>query len=337
MRVAVIGAGSMGGMHAALLASMAEVDEVLLVETNATRAADVGARTGARTATLDEAIDAADAIVVATPPALHAAAVEPALARGRSVLCEKPLTEDLAGSVRLASLPGHLEVGFQRRHDASFVTAREHARRSPIRLVRMSAFDPRLDARPADSWPEGEAAPLFLHSSIHDFDLARWLTGQEVVSVTTDGSRRDEARPTDARGVESATVLLRLSGGTLASLDASWLHPAGYDIRVELLTDAEHLTVGLSARTPSRHVDWIVRDAADAQAAWSGYLERFEPAYRAELGAFLAATRGEREPATTGWDGVEAMRIAVAATRSYVERRTVTLDEIEAGRKAEVA
>ena len=338
MRVAVVGAGSMGGMHAALLAELPEVDELLVVDTDATRATEVAARTGGRVAAgLDEAIETAAALVVATPPHLHAEAVIPALERGRSVLCEKPLSEDLAETVRLAGLAGHLEVGFQRRHDPSFVAARETARGTPIRLVRMSAFDPRVADRPAAAWPAGEAAPLFLHSSIHDFDALRWLTGQEVMAVTADGSRRDEPRPSDPRALESATVLMRLSGGTLATLDASWLHPGGYDVRVELLTDTGHLTAGLSARTPAHHLDWIARDESERPAAWSGYLDRFETAYRAELVAFVAAARGEHEPATSGRDGVEAMRVAVAATRSYLERRTVALDEIGPARAAEVA
>ena len=333
MKVAVIGAGSIGGMHAALLCAMPGMD-VLLVDPDEARLAEVGARTGGRPLRFEEALDEADAVVVATPPHLHALAVEPALARRLPVLCEKPLSDDLAESVRLASLDGQLEIGFQRRHDASFVAAREAAQRSTIRLLRLSAFDPRVEARPAASWPAGEAAPIFLHSSVHDFDLVRWLTGQEVVSVTADGSRRDDPRPEDPRGIESATVLMRLADGALASLEASWLHPDGYDIRVELLTDAEHLTVGLSARTPVRHLDWVVPDQRERPRAWSGYLERFEPAYRAELEAFLAAARGEREPATTGWDGVEAMRIAVAATHSYVERRTVELAEILPGARS---
>jgi len=338
VRVAVVGAGSMGGMHAALLTGLPEVDELLVVDTDADRAAEVSARTGARVAGLAEVIEAADALVVATPPHLHAQAVIPALERGRSILCEKPLSEDLAETVRLAELGGHLEVGFQRRHDPSFAAAREAARGTPIRLVHLSAFDPRVVDRPAASWPAGEAAPLFLHSAIHDFDVLRWLTGQEVTAVTADGTRRDDTRPTDPRGIESASVVIRLSGGTLATLNSSWLHPDGYDVRIELLTDAGHLTAGLSARTPARHLDWMpAPDERERPSAWSGYLERFETAYRAELVAFLSAARGEREPATTGRDGVEAMRVAVAATRSYVERRTVALDEVGPRRAAEVA
>ena len=116
---------------------------------------------------------------------------------------------------------------------------------------------------------------------------------------------------------------MRMSGGTLAVLEASWLHPTGYDTRIELVSDATAVSGGLSPRTPSRHADWTV-----ATAGWSGYLERFEPAYRAELAAFLESCRGVSPPATRARDGLEAMRIAVAATRSFREDRRVDLTEI---------
>lgn len=327
MKVAVIGAGGIGSLHASLLAGIAGVDEVLVVETDAARAATLAARTAARVATFEEALDAADAVVVATPPDVHAEAVIPALAAEKSVLCEKPLSERLEESIQMAALDGHLEVGFQRRHDPGFVAARRAAADARIYLVHMTAFDPVTVPRTAESWPTGEAAPVFLHSSVHDFDFVRWLTGQEVVEVTADGSRRDESRPDDPRGIESAVVVMRLSGGALASLDATWLHPGGYDIRTEIVTDREHMTVGLSTRTPARHLEWTADGGA---TTWAGYLDRFEPAYRAELVAFLAAARGESEPATTGRDGLEALRIAIAATRSFVERRTVRIDEVDA-------
>lgn len=327
MRVAVIGAGGIGSLHASLLTDIDGVDEVLVIDTDAARASTVAARTGAHAARLDQAIKKADAVVVATPPEFHAQAVLPALAAGRSVLCEKPLSDSLEESVRMAAVGGHLEVGFQRRHDAAMVAARDASLGARIHLVHMTALDPVSPPRAPESWPAGEAAPVFLHSSVHDFDFVRWLTGQEVVEVTADGSRRDESRPDDPRGIESAVVLMRLSGGALASLDASWLHPGGYDIRAEIVTDREALTMGLSTRTPARHLDWAIEDGG---AAWAGYLDRFGPAYRAELVAFLAAARGETKPATTGRDGVEALRIAIAATRSFVERRTVRLVEVGA-------
>jgi myo-inositol 2-dehydrogenase/D-chiro-inositol 1-dehydrogenase len=333
MRVAVLGAGSMGGMHARLLGAMPDV-EVLVVDADAGRAAGVATDCGGAAAEWSAALARANAVVIALPPELHAAALEEIVERDLPALCEKPLTEQVGTSRRLVELvesrAAHVEMGFQRRHDPAFASARASiadGSAGRLHLVRLTALDPRGDHRPPESWPVTEAAPIFLHSSVHDFDVARWLTGAEVVEVTADGSTRDGRRPDDPRGIETATVGMRFSNGTLATLDASWLHPGGYDIRAEILADRLHATVGLGPRTPARHLDWT--DAgAPATGSWIGYLQRFEEAYRLELQAFLAAVRGERPPSSTVRDGLEALRVAVAATRSFVERRTVSLDEV---------
>jgi myo-inositol 2-dehydrogenase/D-chiro-inositol 1-dehydrogenase len=260
--------------------------------------------------------------------------VTAALDAGRSVLCEKPLADALDESLEMARRGEqdgtHLEVGFQRRHDSGFVAAHRavtSGEAGRLHLVRLTAFDPRVPPRDLDELPQTDAAPLFLYSSIHDFDFARWISGQEVVEVHVEASRRDGTRPADPRGIESAVVTMRLDGGSLVTLEASWLHPSGYDIRVELVAEHAHLTAGLSDRTPARHLDWLPPVKASSPA-WSWYLERFEPAYAAELEAFLRAAHGQQPPVTTARDGLEAMRIAVAATRSHVERRTVGLAEV---------
>lgn len=327
MRVAVIGTGSMGGKHARILAGLPEVDEVLVVDAVASRAAAVAADVRGRPLDHDAALDAADAVVVATPAHLHARSVEAAMARGIPVLCEKPLTESVATSAalveRVEQLGAHVEVGFQRRHDPGFVAARERITASgPIHLLRLTAFDPRVD--PA-VFVEDEVAPLFLHSSVHDFDFARWMCGSDVVEVTADGSGRSDPRPADLRSIETAVVSMRMASGALSVLEATWLHPAGYDSRIEVIAERAHVTAGLSPRTPAEQIDWPVDGPSPP---WTHYLERYEAAYRAELVAFLSAVRGERTPASTARDGLEALRIAVAASRSYAQRRTVALDEI---------
>jgi myo-inositol 2-dehydrogenase/D-chiro-inositol 1-dehydrogenase len=174
---------------------------------------------------------------------------------------------------------------------------------------------------------------MFRDSSIHDFDMARWLSSAEVTEVVAMGGGRGRKRPEDPRDIEGAAVSMRLSNGAIAVLDASWLHPAGYDVRVEIVGERAAATGGLSPRTPAVHADW----PAEPTDRWRSYLERFEPAYRAELEAFLACCRGVRPPSATARDGLEAMRIAVAATRSCLERRPVALDEIPGLARREVA
>ena len=326
MRVAVIGAGSMGGMHADLLGAMAGVEGILVVDADAERAAAVAERAGGRAATFEEAMHEAQAVIVATPPELHRAAVETALDAGLHVLCEKPLTESLATTIeltrRVEETGAHLELGFQRRHDAGFVAARDGIG-GRLHTMRLTAHDPLITPHPAPTGPAPEVAPIFRDSSIHDFDVVRWISGQEVVEVSAEGGRRDGRRPTDPREIESAIVTMRLSDGTLAVLEASWLHPSGYDIRIELVSDAAAITGGLSVRTPTGHADWSA-----PTDPWRGYLDRFEDAYRAELTAFLECCRGTRPPTSSARDGLEAMRIAVAATASHVEGRRVSLDDI---------
>jgi myo-inositol 2-dehydrogenase / D-chiro-inositol 1-dehydrogenase len=332
----------MGGRHAQVLSTLAGVDEVLVVDTVAARAEALARDLGATPGTHDEALARADALVVATPAHHHAASVVAGVERGIPVLCEKPLTEDLDASVELVRLVedagAHVEVGFHRRHDPSYVAGRNRVAADDagrIHLLRLTAYDPRVTPRAAEEWTPSDTAPLFLHSSIHDFDFVRWMTDQEVVEVTAEGSRRDDPRPADARGVETALVTMRCSGGTLAVLEATWLHPAGYDSRVEVVADGAHLAMGLSPRAPVELLDWPAD--ADAGTPWDGYLDRFAAAYRAELEAFVAACRGERPPSSSARDGLEAHRIAVAATRSYVERRTVALDEVRGARDREAA
>jgi len=333
MRVAVVGAGSMGGMHLDLLAGMDDVDGLFVVEADAARAAAAAERTGAVIASLAEAIEGADAVVVATPPEFHALEVEAAVAAGRHVLCEKPLTDTLASSIalteRIETEGAHVEVGFQRRHDAGFAAARE-AVSGRLHLIRLTAHDPIFEPEPRPEAPE--VAPILRDSSIHDFDMVRWLSGQEVTDVSVDVGRRDGARPVDPREIESAVVTMRLSHGTLAVLEASWLQPSGYDVRIELVSEGSAVSAGLTERTPMTRVE----GPAPADP-WPGWAERFGTAYRAELEAFLACCRGIRPPRSTPRDGVEAMRIAVAATRSFREGRRVALDEIPGLARREVA
>ena len=331
MRVAVIGTGTMGGMHARLLADLPEVAEVVLVDADDARAASLAREIGGTPLTQDEAMASADAVVIATPAPLHAAPVEAAVRAGIPALCEKPLTDDLASSRALVETversDAHVEMGFQRRHDAAFVEARRRVLdggSGRIHLLRLTAFDPVSPERPADAWEDTEAAPVFLHSSVHDFDLARWLIGSEVVEVAATGTHRDGRFAEDPRDIETAAVTMRMANGTLATLEATWLHPGGYDVRAEIVADRAHLTMGLSGRTPADHLSWP-DTAADP---WPGYLERFADAYRAELVAFLAAARGEGQRTSSVRDGFEALRIAIAATRAHVERRTVSLSEV---------
>ena len=343
MKVAVIGVGRMGRLHAELLADLPGVTELLLADSDEMRAAGLATELRARGLDVEAAIGEADAVVVATPPEWHATQVTAAMAAGRPVLCEKPLGSDLAETLSLARAVEQsnavVQVGFQRRFDAGFRAAADRmlsGELGELNLMRLAAHDPPYaEAATPDQLRPLDTAPLFRDSSIHDFDVVRWLSGDEVSEVHAEGIGRDRSRPSDAAALATAVVTMRLARGGLAVLDATLLHALGYDVRAELFGSRDAVTVGLARRSPLHHLE---PDAPQPEHTWQGYLERFRDAYREELRTFLGVAAGERPSPVTARDGVEAMRIAVAATRSFVERRRVSLDEIPAlPRLAEVA
>jgi myo-inositol 2-dehydrogenase/D-chiro-inositol 1-dehydrogenase len=329
MKVAVLGTGIMGSLHAELLATTDGVDEVLVADLDPDRAAAVARAAGGRAIGPQEVWTAADAVVIATPSEAHAAAVEAAVSAGMPALCEKPLAGTLAESIRLTELVessgAAVQLGFQRRFDAGFAEAHRlvaSGELGKLHFLRLTARDPRIEPNVRGD-DELEAAGLFLHSSVHDFDMARWLSGQEVMELTAIATRRDDPQPA-VSDLEAAVVTLRLSGGTLAVLEATLLDPAGYDTRAELIGEHDSAAVGLGPRTPIRRLDPPERP----REPWDHYLVRFRDAYAAELAAFLATARGNEPVPVTARDGLEAMRIAVAATISVRERRSVALAEI---------
>ena len=329
MRVAVLGTGIMGTLHAELLAATTGVDEVLVADLDADRAAAAARAAGGRAIGPKEAWRLADAVVIATPAEVHAEAVEAAVAAGVPALCEKPLAGTLGDAIRLTeriqASGAVIQLGFQRRFDAGFAEARrlvESGALGALHLVSLTARDPRIEPQ-VQRLDDLEVGGLFLHSSVHDFDMARWLCGQDVDEVLAVGSRRDDPRPA-VSDIETAVVTMRLAGGTLAVLDATLLDPTGYDTRAELVGDRDTVAVGLGPRTPLRRLDPAERPVEP----WNHYLVRFRKAYAAELAAFLEVAQGERPAPATARDGLEAMRVAVAATRSYVERRWVAMSEV---------
>lgn len=322
MRVAVIGAGRMGHVQAAALASAEAVDEVVVADVDADRAKALAGELGALAASNPmDALESADAAVIATPPATHADLVRAAVDRGCPVLCEKPLTDSLAAATDLAeyvSAAGILvEVGFHRRFDHGYLAARSavsEGRLGRLHLMRLQTTETGLPPSPKTN--------LLRNTAIHDFDLVRWLSGDEVVSVYAEGADR-ERRTFDPRfDPDTIVASLRLSGGAVAAVTVTRLSPGGYDVRAELVGSADHLAVGWTERTPVRTVE---HSGARADQ-WTSWQERFAAAYRTEVTAFLTAVAGGVRSGATVRDAVAAQRIADAARRSLGQGCRISLE-----------
>jgi myo-inositol 2-dehydrogenase / D-chiro-inositol 1-dehydrogenase len=329
MRIAQLGAGRIGAMHARLLAELLEPGDLLVADVVPERAATVAAGVGAESVSVDAAIASADALVIASSSTAHAELIRAGLARGIPVFCEKPLAPDLAETKRLVeeieAAGVAFQLGFQRRFDVAYREARrlvETGELGRLYVLRLTGHDPEP---PPEAYIPASGG-LFADFSVHDFDVTRWLTGQEIVEVYADGDVLGFPVFAKYGDVDTAVAILRLSGGTRAILSVTRHDPRGYDIRTELYGSGDSVVVGLGPRTPIRSLEPGV--APPGGPAWSMFIDRFTDAYREELRAFLRVARGEEMSACTARDGLEALRVAIAATRSLHEHRPVSVSEV---------
>ena len=329
VRLGLIGAGRIGRLHARILTSLGGVDELLVADADPRAARSVADDVGGRAVDdPDAAIAGADAIVIAAATNAHASLLRASVDAGRPTFIEKPLAFDLDESRELVELVERsgvaVQVGFQRRFDVGFAEAQRlvaAGELGEVYAIRLIAHDA---APPPESYIPTSGG-IFRDSSIHDFDALRFVTGQDVEEVFAVGAIRGFEMFARYGDVDTVGAMLRLADGTIATLSQTRHNPRGYDIRMELVGSKDAVSVGLGPRTPTRSLE---PGGPDFGPGWDSFLTRFEPAYRAELTAFVRVAKGELPTPCTAADGYEAMRIAVAASRSLAERRLVKIAEI---------
>ncbi|MFJ6635022.1 Gfo/Idh/MocA family oxidoreductase [Streptomyces sp. NPDC091376] len=331
MRIGLIGTGRIGAFHAGVLSRHREVGALVVADTDARRAREVADRIDATAApSVDEVFTwGVDAVVIASATAAHADLIGRAARAGLPAFCEKPIALDLPGTLgalREVDEAGTvLQLGFMRRFDAGYGTARElvrSGRLGRLHTVRAITSDPAPP--PAAYLPL--SGGLYRDCLVHDFDILRWITGREIVEVYATGSDAGPAMFREAGDVDTAAAVLTLDDGTLASATATRCNGAGYDVRMELCGESDTVAVGLDDRTPITSTE--PQGPPPADKPWPGFLERFAPAYEAELDAFIQVASGELDNPCDGREALQALRVAEACELSRRERRPVRLEEI---------
>lgn len=337
MRIGLIGTGRIGTFHAEVLSRHPVVDSLLVADADPERAAVAATRTGASAVPVDAMFtgggrDLPDALVICSATAAHASLIARAARAGLPAFCEKPIALGLPGTLgalaEVEAAGSVLQLGFMRRFDAGYGEARaavREGRLGRLHTVRALTSDPAPP--PADYLPL--SGGLYRDCLVHDFDILRWVTGREVSEVYATGSDAGPAMFRAAGDVDTAAALLTLDDGTLATATATRCNGAGYDVRMELAGELDQIAVGLDDRTPLTSAE---PEGPGAPAKpWPGFLERFAPAYEAELDAFLRVARGELANPCDGRDALHALRIAEACEISRRERRPVAMEEIPGG------
>jgi myo-inositol 2-dehydrogenase/D-chiro-inositol 1-dehydrogenase len=329
VKIAILGVGRLGAFHAKVLRGLESVDELRINDADSARAAALAKELGAKhAASIEEAFAGADAAVIVTPTGTHTDLIRRAVDKGLAVFCEKPIALDLESTKRIVDhvdkTNGRVQIGFQRRFDAGFQEARRRVQGGELGTVYSFHMTSRDALPPPDAYAETSGGQ-FVDQLIHDFDVTRWMFG-EVDEVYATGSTLGFPQYATWGDVSTSGALLNLHAGSVGLLEAARHNEAGYDIRVEVYGAKDTIAVGLDPRTPMSSVE---RDGPKMKSpAYPTFFVRFDAAYRAELAHFLRFARGEALNPCTVRDGMEALRIALAARRSLQEHRPVALTEI---------
>lgn len=305
LKIAVIGAGRIGSRHIATLQGIESVGEVLVY--------DEGRQDLSTVSSADAAIASADGVVIATPTLTHADYVRSAIAVGKPTFCEKPLTlnvlqdERLVEEVEDSGVP--VQMGFQRRFDPSYIEAKNKLSEldGTVTGFHMRAFD----ANPPSSEYLKTSGRIFKDMFIHDFDVARWLFG-ELASVMADGAIVDPQLVAAAEDVDAAVISMRTRNGIVGGLvGGRHNYSTGQDVTVDIYS-----TAGTIAIRPAE------------RRRYSDFFDRFSGAFEAEMAYFVKVASGAAEPMCVPRDALEALKLAEAAERSWLEKTPVSMDVI---------
>ncbi len=328
VNIALLGAGEMGRYHAETIgrhlrdARLAAVVDP--VEAHARQAACFGDNPlVANAASGILRFDGIDAVVIASPTRSHAQLIVEAARAGKHIFCEKPVAltlEDAVHAVEAAASNGvKLQIGFQRRFDEGYLHAREAIASGKLGAVELLSSTTRDPAPPAPGYLES-CGGVFLDTAIHDYDSVRFLAGSEVTEVYATASTlvtKDRTGPFD---IDTFVTVLRLTSGGLASVTNSLRTAYGYEAGAEVSGSKGKMVIAPVAVGVRSYVAGGV-----ALPYPKTYRERFGEAYRAELAHFVRCILEDEAPAVTGHDGVRALEIALAATRSQREGQPVRI------------
>ena len=327
LRFAQFGAGRIGAIHAANLAATRGTQLLHVVDTNADAARVLAERHGARISTVAAALadPAVDAVIIASSTDTHAELAIAAARAGKAIFCEKPIDLSLKrvdaclAAVKKARVP--MFVGFNRRFDPSFSALRARIAAGAIGAVEQVVISSRDPGLPPISYLKVSGGQ-FRDMTIHDFDMARWLLGEEPIELFAYGSCLVDPAVGKIGDTDSAMVLLKTASGKLAHINNSRRASYGYDQRIEVHGAKGRLMA--DNRTPTT-VELANDAAVSTDKPLHFFLERYAEPYRAELAGFDDVVVQRQAMLAGAEDGRQAIVLAEAAVKSLQTGRPVKL------------
>jgi myo-inositol 2-dehydrogenase/D-chiro-inositol 1-dehydrogenase len=330
LRFGLLGAGRIGKVHARAVSADAGARLVAVADAMAPAAQAIADQYGCEVRSI-EAILAAkdiDAVVICTPTDTHADLIEAFAKAGKAVFCEKPIDLSLdrvkACLKVVRDTNAVLMVGFNRRFDPHFMAVRAEIDKGTVGTVEMVTITSRDPGAPPVDYIK-RSGGIFRDMTIHDFDMARFLLGEEVATVSAMASVLVDPAIGAAGDSDSVQVMLRTATGKLAVISNSRRATYGYDQRIEV-----HGSKGSVAAENQRPVSIEVATGAGytRPPLHDFFMTRYTEAYAAEIAAFIAAVSSQGQAAPSGEDGLLALALAEAALKSVAEGRVVKMSEI---------
>jgi myo-inositol 2-dehydrogenase / D-chiro-inositol 1-dehydrogenase len=327
LRFGLLGAGRIGQTHARAVGSLKNATLSAVFDPVEAAAHAIRDAFGAKVASAEAIIadKSVDAVLICTPTDLHAEQIEQAARAGKAIFCEKPI--DLSSERVRACLAvvkrekATLMIGFNRRFDPNFADMRKRIDAGAIGAVEMVQITSRDPGPPPISYI-GRSGGLFRDMMIHDFDMARFLLGEEITEVTATGSVLVDPEIGKAGDVDSASATLRTASGKIAIISCSRRASYGYDQRIEVhgstgMASAENLrgTTVTIANADGYHTDPLL----------NFFMQRYTDAYRLELTHFVEALASGKTPSPDGEDGLKALLLADAAVQSMTSGQRILL------------
>ncbi|UYG00257.1 inositol 2-dehydrogenase [Halomonas sp. GD1P12] len=328
MRIALIGAGRIGKVHAQAIHSHPEVTLAAVADFDPSAAQALAKQYNSRAVEADDifADDTIDAVLIASSTPTHADYLERAARSGKAILCEKPIALDLARTRDalqvLSEHPVTCALGFNRRHDPQFTALKEAITEGRIGALETLTIISR-DPSPPPAEYVGASGGLFRDMMIHDLDMARWLLDEPIESIFAVGSCVIDPAIGEAGDVDTAMVTLTTASGKLCQISNSRRACYGYDQRIEAFGSDGMVQAQNESDTRLRFTG--TSGQTEEKPKWF-FLERYAQAYRLEIDDFVTAWKERRGPLAGAQDGLEALRLAEAAERSMREGRKILLD-----------
>jgi myo-inositol 2-dehydrogenase/D-chiro-inositol 1-dehydrogenase len=332
MRIGLVGLGRIGAFHAETLVGIPDIGSLVVTDLVPERTKHVVERLPGVEGvdTLDALLGSGvDGVIIAAGTDAHTALVPACVEAGLPTLCEKPVAPSGAQGAelarRLAGSTVPVQIGFQRRYDVAIAAAKAAVDRGElgwITTIRSTTLDP----EPPTPEYVAVSGGIFRDCGVHDFDIIRWVTGQEAAEVYATGSNRGADFFAEHGDVDTSAAIVTFADGALGVVSNTRYNARGHDVRLEVHGSKDSVAAGVDDGWPIRATQPGVDFPSGQPHRF--FRDRFRPAFRAEFDTFLEVVRGERPSPCTVADGLEADWIAEACARSLREHRPVRIEEV---------